>query len=153
VTIVVPLDAYLGLVRRTHRPRRRSAWLWAGYAAVAGLPVTVAFRDGIGALVDYPVHDWGRLTRTAAVVALLGMNDAAAQLKRLGIKQPRHSQCPPSSSAPHRTKQTREGLPVADHPPRRRDREARAETRVAPQMTLHKRNGRCLSTRRRAGVE
>jgi dienelactone hydrolase len=52
-------------------PVRRPALVCAGYAVIASVPVTVGFRDGIGALVDYPVTSWGRLAGMITVVAAL----------------------------------------------------------------------------------
>ena len=65
------------------RPGRRPALVCAAYAMVASVPVTVGFRHGIGALVDYPVTGWGRLGRMLAVVAVLaGLITMLAQATR-----------------------------------------------------------------------
>jgi predicted dienelactone hydrolase len=65
------------------RPCRRPALGCAAYAMVASVPVAVGFRHGIGALVDYPVTDWGRLARMLAVVAVLaGLITLLAQATR-----------------------------------------------------------------------
>ncbi|MER7006514.1 hypothetical protein ABT297_26215 [Dactylosporangium sp. NPDC000555] len=76
VTALIPLNAYLGVLRPTNptrsaAPARRPALVCAGYAAVASVPVAVGFRDGIGALVDFPVTGWGRLAGLVAAIAVL----------------------------------------------------------------------------------
>lgn len=71
---VVPINAYLGVLRRRDDrpvPARWSALACAGYAMVASVPVALAFRAGVGALLDYPVTSWERLGRLVAVVAVL----------------------------------------------------------------------------------
>jgi predicted dienelactone hydrolase len=65
------------------RSGRRPALVCAAYAAVASVPVTVAFRDGIGAMVDHPVTGWGGLAGMLAVVAALaGLITLLAQATR-----------------------------------------------------------------------
>ncbi|TYC22030.1 alpha/beta hydrolase [Micromonospora sp. MP36] len=73
VTALIPLNAYLGVLRptRSAAPARRPALVCAGYAAIASVPVAVGFRDGIGALVDFPVTGWGRLAGLIAAIAVL----------------------------------------------------------------------------------
>ncbi len=76
VTALVPLNAYLGVLRPTNpvrsiAPARRPALVCAGYAMVAGVPVALGLRGGIGALVDYRPSGWGGLAVLIAVVALL----------------------------------------------------------------------------------
>ncbi|BCJ33939.1 hypothetical protein Athai_14420 [Actinocatenispora thailandica] len=85
LTAVLPLGGYLRVLhlRPTRTPAppatprppgragRRPALVCAGYAMLAGVPVAVGLRAGIGALFDYPVTGWGRLVRLIIVVALL----------------------------------------------------------------------------------
>ncbi|HEY3506384.1 MAG TPA: hypothetical protein VGN37_26790 [Actinocatenispora sp.] len=70
---LIPINAYLGVLRPADRaePGRRPALVCAGFAVLASVPGTLAFRDGIGALVDYPVTSWGRLARLLTVGAVL----------------------------------------------------------------------------------
>ncbi|WP_207786202.1 alpha/beta hydrolase family protein, partial [Micromonospora globispora] len=88
VTALIPLNAYLGVLRpavpsRPAAPARRPALVCAGYVAVATVPATVGFRDGIGALVDYPVTGWGRLATMIAVLAVqIGLITLLAQAAR-----------------------------------------------------------------------
>ncbi|MEV0349805.1 hypothetical protein AB0H88_28860 [Nonomuraea sp. NPDC050680] len=57
IALLVPLNAYLGLLGRAQgstEPRRRPPVVRAAlYGAAASVPVTIAFRDGIGYLLDY----------------------------------------------------------------------------------------------------
>lgn len=107
LTALIPLNAYLCVLRPgppardgqplpsgpdgdseplpsvPGRPGRRPALVCAAYAMVASVPVTVGFRHGIGALVDYPVTGWGRLARMLGVVAVLvGLITLLAQATR-----------------------------------------------------------------------
>ncbi|MCI4066628.1 hypothetical protein MRQ36_30350 [Micromonospora sp. R77] len=84
VTALIPLNAYLGVLRPADpAPARRPGLVRAGYAAVASVPVAVAFRDGIGALVDFPVTSWGRLAGViVAFAALAGLITLLVQAVR-----------------------------------------------------------------------
>ncbi len=67
--VLVPLNAYLGLLRSS-RPRRRVPVLMAAlYGAAASVPVTLAFREGIGYLLDYQLGTLGDITRLVASLA------------------------------------------------------------------------------------
>lgn len=80
---LIPLNAHLGVLRPVVGPDPAARWTapaCAGYAMVASVPVAVGFRDGIGALADYPVTGWGRLAGLIAVVAVLaGLTTLLAQ--------------------------------------------------------------------------
>jgi predicted dienelactone hydrolase len=88
VTALIPLSAYLGVLRpdapaQSAATARRPALMCAGYAAVASVPVAVGFRDGIGAMVSFPVTDWSRLAGLIAVIAALtGLITLLAQASR-----------------------------------------------------------------------
>lgn len=90
LTVLLPLDAYLGLLRPGQPlpstpglAGRRPALVCAAYAVVASVSVTVGFRDGIGDMVDYPVTGWGPLAAVVAVVAVLaGLVTLLAQATR-----------------------------------------------------------------------
>ena len=79
ITMLVPLNAYLGLLRQARRsaePRRRRPVVMAAlYGAAVSVPATIAFRAGIGYLLDYPPDTLGRISRLvvglAAIVALV----------------------------------------------------------------------------------
>ncbi|GIH67121.1 hypothetical protein Msi02_79380 [Microbispora siamensis] len=69
VALLIPLDAHLGLLGPA-RPRRRPLVLRAAlYGAAASVPVTLAFRAGIGRLLDYPQETLGDVTRLLACFA------------------------------------------------------------------------------------
>lgn len=91
LTALIPLNAYLGVLRPTNPApplvsAQRPALECAGYAAVASVPITVGLRDGIGALVDFPVTNWGRLADliavTAALAGLITLLTQAARRRR-----------------------------------------------------------------------
>ena len=88
VAALIPLNAYLGVLRPANPARsaaaaRRPALVCAGYAAVASVPVAVGFRDGLGAMVDFPVTSWSRLAGLIAVIAALtGLITLLAQASR-----------------------------------------------------------------------
>ncbi|MEV4110317.1 hypothetical protein [Nonomuraea sp. NPDC049695] len=78
VALIVPLNAYLGLLcraRRSTEPRRPPVLPAALYGAAVSVPVTIAFRGGIGYLLDYSAGSLGQISRLAvgpaAIVALI----------------------------------------------------------------------------------
>ncbi|MFI6600883.1 alpha/beta hydrolase family protein [Nonomuraea sp. NPDC050536] len=75
VALLVPVNAYLGLLHSSRPSRRTPVLMAALYGAAVSVPVTVAFREGIGHLLDYPLDTLGDISRLvawlAAVVALV----------------------------------------------------------------------------------
>ncbi|GAA3252775.1 hypothetical protein GCM10020216_087340 [Nonomuraea helvata] len=69
VALLVPLNAHLGLLHPA-RPSRRMPVVVAGlYGGAVSVPVTIAFREGIGYLLDYPLDTLGDISRLTAVLA------------------------------------------------------------------------------------